>query len=81
MAGIYLTLGKRKEIERLYAADKRPSEIADAVGVATATIYRELKRGETGELDEHYRPAYNAEVAERAVRSSMRKRGRRRATQ
>ncbi len=66
-------------IERLYAEDKRPSEIAEAVGVTTATIYRELKRGETGELDEHFRPAYSAETAERAVRLSMRQRGRRKA--
>ncbi len=50
MAGICLTLGKRLEIERLYNDDMRPSEIAAAVGVTTATIYRELKRGETGEL-------------------------------
>ncbi len=68
MAGMCLTLGKRREIERLYAEDKRPSEIAEAVGVTTATIYRDLKRGETGELDEHFRPAYSAETAERAVR-------------
>lgn len=79
MAGMCLTLGKRREIEKLYAEDKRPSEIAEAVGVTTATIYRELKRGETGELDEHFRPAYSAETAERAVRLSMRQRGRRKA--
>ena len=76
MAGICLTLGKRREIERLYAEDMRPSEIARAVGVTTATIYRELKRGETGELDKHFRPAYSAEAAERAVRLSIRNRGR-----
>jgi IS30 family transposase len=81
MAGTCLTLGKRKEIERLYAADTKPSEIAAAVGVTTATIYRELRRGETGELNEHYRPAYCAEVAERAVKSSIRNRGRRKAAQ
>lgn len=69
MAGICLTLGKRREIERLYNDDMRPSEIAAAVGVTTATIYRELKRGETGELDKHFRPAYSAE---RAVRLSIR---------
>jgi len=79
MAGICLTLGKRREIERLYNEDARPSEIAAAVGVTTATIYRELKRGETGELDEHFRPAYSAEAAERAVRLSIRNRGRRKA--
>ena len=55
MAGICLTLGKRREIERLYNDDMRPSEIAAAVGVTTATIYRKLKRGETGELDKHFR--------------------------
>ena len=77
MAGICLTLGKRREIERLYNDDMRPSEIAAAVGVTTATIYRELKRGETGELDKHFRPAYSAEAAERAVRLSIRNRGRR----
>ena len=77
MAGMCLTLGKRKEIERLYAADTSPSEIAAAVGVTTATIYRELHRGETGELNEHFRPAYSAETAERNVRLSIRNRGRR----
>lgn len=50
-----------------------------AAGVTTATIYRELKRGETGELDKHFRPAYSAEAAERAVRLSIRNRGRRKA--
>lgn len=39
----------------------------EAVGVTTATIYRELKRGETGELDKHFRPAYSAVAAEREV--------------
>lgn len=80
MPGFYLKIGQRREIERLYAADTAPSEIAEVVGVSTQTIYRELKRGETGELNEHFRPAYSAEVAERNVRLSMRNRGRRRAT-
>ncbi len=77
MAGIYLTLGKRREIERLCNDDMRPSEIAAAVGVTTATIYREIKRGETGELARNFRPEYSAEAAERAVRLSIRNRGRR----
>ena len=34
MAVICLTLGKRREIERLYNDDMRPSEIAAAVGVS-----------------------------------------------
>ena len=81
MAGLYLTLGKRREIERLHAEDKSPSEIAAAVGVTAATIYRELHRGETGELNGHFRPAYSAEIAEKAVRLSMRNRGRKKAAQ
>lgn len=77
MAGRYLTIGQRREIERLHEADKTPSEIAAVVGVTAQTIYRELHRGETGELNKHYRPAYSAEVAEKAVRLSMRNKGRR----
>ncbi|MBR0063650.1 MAG: helix-turn-helix domain-containing protein, partial [Oscillospiraceae bacterium] len=60
MPGFYLKIGQRREIELLYAADTAPSEIAEVVGVSTQTIYRELKRGETGELNEHFRPAYSA---------------------
>ena len=67
MAGNCLTLADRREIERLYAADEKPSVIAAAVGVSVATIYRELKRGETGGLNGNYCPAYSAETAEKAV--------------
>lgn len=77
MAGNCLTLADRREIERLYAADEKPNVIAAAVGVSVATIYRELKRGETGGLNGNYCPAYSAEAAEKAVRRSMRNRGRR----
>ena len=45
--------------------------------MSVATIYRELKRGETGGLNGNYCPAYSAETAEKAVRRSMRNRGRR----
>ena len=80
MAGICLTLGKRREIERLYNDDMRPSEIAAAVGVTTATIYRELKRGETGELDKHFRPGVlGGGRRSGRVRLSIRNRGRRKA--
>lgn len=80
MAGMYLTLGQRREIEWLHAEDKTPSKIAEVVGVTAQTIYRELHRGETGKLNKHYRPAYSAEVAEKAVKLSMRNRGRRKTT-
>ena len=57
MAGNCLTLADRREIERLCAADEKPSVIAAAVGVSVATIYRELKRGETGGLNRNYNHA------------------------
>ncbi len=38
MAGNCLTLADRRKIERLYAADEKPSVIAAAVGVSVATI-------------------------------------------
>lgn len=71
-----LTLASRREIERLYSADKKPWEIAQSIGVSTSTIYRELKRGETGEFNTNFSPAYSAEIAEKVVRQSMRNRGR-----
>lgn len=48
----------RKEIERLYAGGDRVEEIAAKIGVAAATIYRELKRG--GE-------PYSADVAQMSI--------------
>ncbi len=80
MAGVYLTFGQRRKIEQLRAESKTPSGIAAAVGVMVPTNYRELHRGETGELDEHFRPAYSAEVVEKAFQIPMRSRGRRKST-
>ena len=77
MDGNCLTFSQRREIERLYAAGARPCEIAEAIGVTTTTVYRDLKRGATGELDEYYRPAYSADIAERTFQRSLRRRGRR----
>ena len=56
MAGICLTLGKRREIERLYNDDMRPSEIAAAVGVTTATIYRGAQAGRDGRARQAFPP-------------------------
>lgn len=72
-----ITFDDRKKIEQMYAEDKKPYEIANVVGVTVATIYRELKRGYTGELNANYCPAYSAENAEKEVRRSVRNRGRR----
>lgn len=77
MAGKCLTYSQRREIERLYTAGAAPAEIAKAIGVTVATVYRELHRGETGKLDAFYRPEYSADVAECALQSALRNRGRR----
>ena len=44
----YLTFGDREKIETEYAAGGRPADIAIDLGVHVATIYKELKRGDTG---------------------------------
>lgn len=53
-----LSYTDRKEIEQLYSSGARIDEIAVRIGVAAATIYRELKRG--GE-------PYKAEVAQKSI--------------
>lgn len=51
----YLTFGDREKIETEYAAGGRPADIAIDLGVHVATIYKELKRGDTGQLDKNMR--------------------------
>ena len=78
----YITFADRREIAALYQANERPADIADRLGVTTATIYRELKRGETvGEdgapvLDRNQRRAYNPVVAQQTVQANFGRRGR-----
>ena len=74
----YITFSDRREIAALYQANERPADIAERLGVTTATIYRELKRGETGApiLDRNRRRAYNPVVAQQKVQASFRRRGR-----
>ena len=49
----YIDFRDRKEISTRYLNGDRVADIADGLGVTTATVYRELKRGETGGLDRH----------------------------
>ena len=78
----YITFSDRREIAALYQANARPADIADKIGVSTAAIYRELKRGETvGEdgapvLDRNRRRAYNPVIAQQTVQANFRRRGR-----
>lgn len=72
----YLSFKDRKKIEKWYGAGDRPLDIAARLRVHTATIYHELKRGYTGELDQNKRDAYNAELAQQRVQESFKRRGR-----
>ena len=53
----------------------RVADIADGLGVTTATVYRELKRGETGGLDRNLRKAYNPVLAQQRVQENFKRRG------
>ena len=78
----YISFSDRKQIAALYQTNARPADIAEKIGVTTATIYRELKRGETvGEdgapvLDRNRRRAYNPVVAQQTVQANFGRRGR-----
>ena len=73
----YLTFDDRQQIEAWHARGDRPLEIAARLGVHTATIYHELQRGYTGEVDAAQREVYSAEQAQKSVRESIKRRGRR----
>ena len=63
----YIDFQDRKEISTRY--------LADGLGVTTATVYRELKRGETGGLDRNLRKAYNPVLAQQRVQENFKRRG------
>lgn len=71
-----LTYEDRKKLEEMYLNNERPSDIADKLGVHTATIYKELQRGDTGALDKNLRSEYSAELAQCKTTESLKNRGR-----
>ena len=74
----YISLEGRRKIASQYRAGARPADIASAIGVSTATVYRELQRGYTGETDENKQLIYDPMIAQEAVQNSFRRRGRKR---
>lgn len=72
----YMTLADRQKLESLYLKGERVQDIADTIGVHVATVYKELKRGETGGLDRNMRREYSAMLAQRRLAENFKRRGR-----
>ena len=73
MKSRYLTYEDRKQLEALYYEGRDLPEIAAALGVHLATIYRELLRGDTGYDGVR---GYSADLAQRTFNKSLKQRGR-----
>lgn len=71
----YIDFRDREQIAARYLNGDRVADIAVGLGVTTATVYRELKRGETGELDRNQRREYNPVLAQQRVQASFKRRG------
>ena len=71
MAGKYLTLQDRKTIAKMYREEARVLDIAIKIGCHPATIYEELRRGDTGKLDERQRPEYDPKLAQGRVQEAI----------
>lgn len=73
----YITMEDRYNIAKWYLQGDRPCDMAERIGVHTATVYNELRRGHTGELDKNQRPEYDPVLAQQVVQENFKKRGRR----
>lgn len=72
-----MTLQDRRVLEKRWAAGDNATQIAVDLGFAPDTIYKELRRGYTGKLNQLSRPAYEAEVGQAVYQANLRNRGRR----
>lgn len=70
----HMTLKDRMELEALYNKDKSVAEIAARLKVHQSTVYNELKRGDTGEMDGNGRIGYSAELAQQKIIYNYRQR-------
>lgn len=69
-----ITFSDRREIATLYQTNAHPTDIAGRLDVITATIYRKLKRGETGGapvLDQNRWRTYNPVVVQQTVQANF----------
>lgn len=73
-----ITFDDRQKIASMYnAAGARVADIAAAIGVSDASLYRELEKGRTEELTEDMRQRYNAEQAQLTTQTNLKRRGKR----
>ena len=70
----HLTLKDRAELEVLYNKGRGVEEIAAKLKVHRSTVYNELKRGDTGEMDSNGRIGYSAELAQQEIINNYRRR-------
>lgn len=70
----HLTLKDRAELEALYNKGCGVEEIAAKLNVHRSTVYNELKRGDTGEMDSNGRIGYSAELAQQEIINNYRRR-------
>lgn len=63
----HMTLEERKVLEERYNAGQSVPGIANAMGFNFSTIYKELKRGDTGKMDANGRAGYSAVLGQQQI--------------
>lgn len=74
MGARHLTLKDRKELAKLYKSGCAISEIAEKLNVHRATVYKELRLGGTGKMDENGRIGYDANKAQQETINNYQRR-------
>jgi len=69
----HITYEERKRIAELIKSDYNVREIADIIGKSYQTIYREIKRGNIGTLNNEY--VYSPEVAQGRYAMQLKRKG------
>lgn len=60
-------MAKHMTLEVRYNAGQSVPGIADAMGFSFSTIYKELKRGDTGAMDKNGRAGYSAALGQQRL--------------
>ena len=75
MGWTQMDLERRKNLEAAYNhTDMSIRQISAALGVHPSTVYRELKRGDTGRLNDSGLNEYSAKLAEERRATTKRRR-------